>query len=123
MGARVVLPFKDAKGLVAYAMAAYKQLGMVKGQAIQKVIQDLGHENINYVKPNQYEAFYRGVEALLRHPLGVDRKRTKNIVVFDNPDDGPVKLLNQVGWEVTKMRRNVGFPGQVVTLVKQVNYR
>lgn len=57
-------PFTDAKGLIEYATAAYGQLGAEKGYGMQKVMTDLGVQNINDLRPEQYGAFYAAVEAL-----------------------------------------------------------
>lgn len=57
-------PFADPKGLIEYAMAAYNTLGAAKAAGLQKIITDLGHANINDVRPDQYAAFYAQVEAL-----------------------------------------------------------
>lgn len=59
-------PFNDAKGLMDYAMDAYTTMGAAKGSAIQGVLTSLGHANMNDVRPDQYGAFYAGVEALKR---------------------------------------------------------
>lgn len=57
-------PFSDSKGLVAYVMAAYTDLGAVKGAQIQNVLTSLGYSNINDVNPDHYAALVQGVEAL-----------------------------------------------------------
>lgn len=57
-------PFTDAKGLVDYAMGVYKVLGPEKGAGVQTIIGQLGHQNINDVRPDQYGQFYAMVEAL-----------------------------------------------------------
>ena len=57
-------PFSDGQGLIAYVMAAYKEMGPTKGANIQGVLTSLGYQNINDVKPEHYAALYQGVEAL-----------------------------------------------------------
>ena len=57
-------PFTDAKGLVEFAMAAYKDLGPDKGAGIQSAIAHLGHQNINDVRPDQYTQFAQMVTSL-----------------------------------------------------------
>lgn len=57
-------PFTDGKGLIAYVMDAYKQMGAEKGAKIQNVLVGLGYQNINDVKPEHYGALHAGVEAL-----------------------------------------------------------
>lgn len=58
------VPFTDAKGLVNYVMTVYQELGPEKGARIQEVINGLGCKVVNEIKPEQFEAFYQGVEAL-----------------------------------------------------------
>ncbi len=57
-------PFSDGQGLIAYVMAAYKEMGPAKGANIQGVLTSLNYQNINDVKPEHYPALYQGVEAL-----------------------------------------------------------
>lgn len=57
-------PFTDKKGLIDYVMSSYKDLGVAKGAQIQQVLVALGHQNINDVKPENYDALFAGVEAL-----------------------------------------------------------
>ena len=57
-------PFTDGAGLIAYVMAAYKEMGPTKGAGIQGVLTQLGYQNINDVKPEHYGALFQGVEAL-----------------------------------------------------------
>lgn len=61
-------PFGDAAGLATYAMTAYKSIAETKGAGkaaeIQQVLKGLGVVNLIDVKPEQYGAFYAGVEAL-----------------------------------------------------------
>ena len=59
-------PFTDGAGLIAYVMAAYKEMGPTKGAQIQGVLTGLVYQNINDVKPEHYGALYQGVEALKR---------------------------------------------------------
>lgn len=58
------VPFNDAKGLMAYVMASYQTLGPAKGAQIQTILSNLGVQNINDVKPEQYAALYNGIEQL-----------------------------------------------------------
>jgi hypothetical protein len=57
-------PFTDQKTLIDYVMSSYKALGVAKGAQIQQVLVALGHQNINDVKPENYDALFAGVEAL-----------------------------------------------------------
>lgn len=57
-------PFTDQKGLIDYVMSSYKALGVTKGAQIQQVLTSIGHQNINDVKPENYDALFAGVEAL-----------------------------------------------------------
>jgi hypothetical protein len=57
-------PFTDQKSLIDYVMSSYKTLGVAKGAQIQQVLVALGHQNINDVKPENYDALFAGVEAL-----------------------------------------------------------
>ncbi len=57
-------PFTDAKGLMAYVMKRYQELGPIKGASIQNVLTELGHKNINELKVEQYGEFFTKVEAL-----------------------------------------------------------
>jgi hypothetical protein len=57
-------PFSDPKGLIDYLMGAYKALGPQKGAMIQGVLNGLGYQNVNDVKPEHYAALHTGVEAL-----------------------------------------------------------
>ena len=59
-------PFSDPAGLIAYVMAAYKEMGPQKGAQIQSVLTSMGYQNINDVKPEHYGHLYQGVEALKR---------------------------------------------------------
>jgi hypothetical protein len=60
----IALPFSDNKGLVDYVMGAYKAMGPEKGANIQGVLVSLGYQNINDVQAKDYEAVFKGVEAL-----------------------------------------------------------
>lgn len=60
----VTVPFNDSTGLMEYVMTSYQSLGPEKGASIQGVLIELGVQNVNAVRPDQYEQFYRGVEAL-----------------------------------------------------------
>ena len=62
--AKAGAPFTDGKGLIEYVMATYSALGPEKGARIQEVVNALGCKVVNEIKPEQYEAFYQGVEAL-----------------------------------------------------------
>ena len=57
-------PFADANGMKQYIMNSYKQLGPEKGVQIQTVLNGLGYQNINDVKPEHFGALFQGVEAL-----------------------------------------------------------
>lgn len=57
-------PFTDGKGLIAYVMDVYKQLGAEKGAGIQGVLTEMGLTNVNDVRPTEYDAFFAKVEAL-----------------------------------------------------------
>ena len=57
-------PFTDGKGLIEYVMSAYKEMGAEKGAKIQGVLTELGLQNVNELRPTEYDAFYTKVEAL-----------------------------------------------------------
>jgi len=57
-------PFTDGKGLIEYVMSAYKEMGAEKGAKIQGVLTELGLQNVNELRPTEYDAFYAKVEAL-----------------------------------------------------------
>ena len=57
-------PFTDGKGLIAYVMEVYKELGPEKGAKIQGVLTEMGLQNVNELRPTEYAAFYSKVEAL-----------------------------------------------------------
>lgn len=63
-GAPAAIPFSDSAGLVNYAMSVYQALGNEKGARIQGIIQQLGHENINSIRPDQFGQFFAMVEQL-----------------------------------------------------------
>lgn len=58
------VPFTDGPTLLKWVMEQYKALGPVKGAQIQKVINDLGHTNVNDIKPAQYADFHARVVSL-----------------------------------------------------------
>lgn len=57
-------PFTDGKGLIDYVMTIYKELGPEKGAKIQGVLSEMGLQNVNELRPTEYDAFYAKVEAL-----------------------------------------------------------
>ena len=57
-------PFTDGKGLIDYVMTVYKELGAEKGAQIQGVLTEMGLQNVNELRPTEYDAFYAKVEAL-----------------------------------------------------------
>ena len=58
------VPFSDGQGLTTYVMGKYQKLGPEKGALIQGVLNNLGYQNINDVKPEHYSALHSGIEAL-----------------------------------------------------------
>lgn len=56
--------FTDSKGLMAYCMAKYKELGPSKGGMIQQILLELGVNNLTALPTEQYGEFYKRVEAL-----------------------------------------------------------
>ena len=60
----VSAPFTDGKGLIDYVMTAYKEMGAEKGAKIQGVLTELGLQNVNELRPTEYDAFFAKVEAL-----------------------------------------------------------
>ena len=50
--------------LVAFVMAAYKELGPIKGAKIQEVLTSIGVKNINEVPADKYDTVVAGVNAL-----------------------------------------------------------
>ena len=57
-------PFTDGQGLIDYVMTIYKELGPEKGAKIQGVLTEMGLQNVNELRPTEYDAFYAKVEAL-----------------------------------------------------------
>jgi len=57
-------PFSDNKGLLEYVMTVYKDLGPERGAGIQTILIEMGTQNINDLKPEQYGQFYTKVEGL-----------------------------------------------------------
>ena len=57
-------PFTDGKGLIDFVMTVYKELGPEKGAKIQGVLTEMGLQNVNELRPTEYDAFYSKVEAL-----------------------------------------------------------
>ena len=50
--------------LIDYVMTVYKELGAEKGASIQGVLSEMGLQNVNELRPTEYDAFYAKVEAL-----------------------------------------------------------
>jgi len=57
-------PFTDAAGLTDYITKKWGELGQEKGSQIFTVIQQLGHQNLTAIRPDQYEEFFKKVEAI-----------------------------------------------------------
>lgn len=57
-------PFQNPQQVMEYTMGAYKAMGPEKGNKIQGILQSMGVQNLNDLKPEQYGAFYQNVEAL-----------------------------------------------------------
>ena len=57
-------PFTDGKGLIDYVMTVYKELGAEKGAQIQGVLTEMGLQNVNELRPTEYDAFFAKAEAL-----------------------------------------------------------
>jgi hypothetical protein len=57
-------PFTDGKGLIDYVMTAYKEMGAERGAQIQGVLVEMGLQNVNELRPTEYDAFFAKVEAL-----------------------------------------------------------
>lgn len=57
-------PITDGKSLIDYVMTVYKELGPEKGAKIQGVLTEMGLQNVNELRPTEYDAFYSKVEAL-----------------------------------------------------------
>jgi len=62
--AAAAVPFSDVRGLTEYTTKKYQALGAERGQKILAVMQSLGATALTDIKPEQYLAFYTGVEAL-----------------------------------------------------------
>jgi len=62
--APVAVPFKDVQELTQYVLNVYRDLGSAKGMQIQKVMDKMGIKNINDTRPDQFNEFYAGVEAI-----------------------------------------------------------
>lgn len=60
----VATPFTNAQGVMEYTMGAYKAMGPEKGNKIQGILQSMGVQNLNDLKPEQYGQFHQAVEAL-----------------------------------------------------------
>lgn len=57
-------PFQNPQQVMEYTMGAYKVMGPEKGNKIQGILQSMGVQNLNDLKPEQYGPFYQAVEAL-----------------------------------------------------------
>ena len=57
------LPFNDIAGLIKYATDKYYTLGANAVQ-IGKIIENMGHSNIEHIIPEQFKMFYDQVEAI-----------------------------------------------------------
>ena len=62
--AAAAAPFSDVRGLTEYTTKKYQALGAERGQKILAVMQSLGATALTDIKPEQYLAFFNGVEAL-----------------------------------------------------------
>lgn len=60
----VAAPFTNAQGVMEYTMGAYKAMGPEKGNKIQGILQSMGVQNLNDLKPEQYAQFHQAVEQL-----------------------------------------------------------
>ena len=58
------LPFSDLTGLAKWATEMYHDLGPEKGMRIQSVLTSLGANGMGDIKPEQFQAFFDGVNAL-----------------------------------------------------------
>ena len=58
------LPFSDLNGLAKWATEMYHDLGPEKGMQIQSVLTSLGANGMGDIKPEQFQAFFNGVNAL-----------------------------------------------------------
>ena len=57
-------PFQNPQQVMEYTMGAYKAMGPEKGNKIQGILQSMGVQNLNDLKPEQYGTFHQAVEAL-----------------------------------------------------------
>lgn len=57
-------PFSTPQQVMEYTMGAYKAMGPEKGNKIQGILQSMGVQNLNDLKPEQYGQFYQAVETL-----------------------------------------------------------
>lgn len=57
-------PFQTLPDMMAYVMAAYQAMGAEKGSRIQGILTQLGTDNINNVRPDQFDALFLAVEQL-----------------------------------------------------------
>lgn len=57
-------PIKDGKSLLDTIMGVYKTLGSVKGAQIQNILNSLGCQAVNEIRPDQYRALWDGLNAL-----------------------------------------------------------
>lgn len=57
-------PFSNPQQVMEYTMGAYKAMGPEKGNKIQGILQSMGVQNLNDLKPEQYVQFYQAVEQL-----------------------------------------------------------
>ena len=62
--APAALPFSDLNGLAKWATEMYHDLGPEKGMRIQSVLTSLGANGMGDIKPEQFQAFFDGVNAL-----------------------------------------------------------
>lgn len=60
----VAAPFQNPQQVMEYTMGAYKAMGPEKGNKIQGILQSMGVQNLNDLKPEQYGQFYQAVETL-----------------------------------------------------------
>lgn len=60
----VTPPFTDLKGAGEYAVGVWHHLGPEKGLLIQNILLNLGLASLNDLRPYQYKAFYKAMEAL-----------------------------------------------------------
>lgn len=57
-------PFQNPQQVMEYTMGAYKAMGPEKGNKIQGILQGMGVQNLNDLKPEQYAQFHQAVEQL-----------------------------------------------------------